>query len=167
MSGDHLATYLTDHMAGSTAALELLERLKAEYEGDPVAATATRLIAEIGDERKVLDGLAERIGASVTLPRKAASWITEKAAQLKLLYDDPKGGPLRHLESFEALSLGIEGKRLLWRALATASARRRELVGPDYDGLVAQAEDQRRRVEAHRLAAAAEALTGRPESPSA
>jgi len=155
---DHLATYLTDHMAGSVAALELLERLKGEHEGGPIAATASQLLGEIGDERKVLDGLAGRVGASVTLPRRAASWVAEKAAQAKLLYDDPSGGALRLLESFEALSLGIEGKRLLWRALATASARRPELVGPDYDALIALAEDQRRRVEAHRVAAAEEAL---------
>ncbi|AMV37954.1 hypothetical protein [Planctomyces sp. SH-PL62] len=157
--GDHLATYLTDHMAGSVAAVELLERFKEEHGDDPIGRTATQLLKEIADERKVLDDLAERVGASVTLPRKAASWIAEKAAQLKLRYDDPQGGPLRRMESFEALSLGIEGKRLLWRALATASARRLELAGPDYDGLIALAEDQRRRVEVHRLAAAEEALT--------
>ncbi|MDG3004592.1 hypothetical protein [Paludisphaera mucosa] len=158
---DDLATYLTDHMAGSVAALELLDRLEKAHGGDPVGATAAQLLDEIGRERTILDGLAERVGASMTLPRKAASWIAEKATQLKLRYDDPGDGSLRLLESFEALSLGIEGKRLLWKSLSTASARRPEFVGPDYDALIAAAEDQRRRVEVHRLAAA-DSVAGEP-----
>lgn len=163
---DELATYLTDHMAGSVAALDLLERLRDAHEGGPIAATAARLIDEIGGERKVLDGLAEKVGASPTLPRRAAAWVVEKATQLKLLYDDPAAGGLRLLESFEALSLGVEGKRLLWRSLRAASAHRPELVGPDYDGLIALAEDQRGRLETHRLAAAEQALASAP-APSA
>ncbi|WP_337175829.1 hypothetical protein [Paludisphaera sp.] len=160
---DDLAKYLTDHMAGSVAALELLERLRAANENGPIAATAARLIDEIHGEREVLDGLAEKAGATMTLPRKAASWVAEKAVQLKLLYDDPTEGCLRLLESFEALSLGVEGKRLLWRALRANSAHRPELVGPDYDGLIALAESQRERLETHRLAAAEEALASPPD----
>lgn len=157
---DDLATYLTDHMAGSVAALELLGRLRDAHEAGPIGETAAGIIAEINDERKVLDGLAEKVGATMSLPRKAASWVAEKAAQVKLLYDDPSAGSFRLLESFEALSLGVEGKRLLWRSLRAASARRTDLVGPDYDGLIAQAEDQRSRLETHRLAAALDALPG-------
>lgn len=155
---DHLATYLTDHMAGSVSALELLERLEKSYAGEPVAETAARLIREIHGERQVLDGLAEKVGASISLPRKAASWISEKLVQAKLLYDDPAGGPLGLLESLEALSLGVEGKRLLWRSLRMAADNREELVGPDYDHLIGLAKDQRDRLEVHRLDAAAGAL---------
>ena len=155
---DHLATYLTDHMAGSVSALELLARLEKAHEGEPIAETATRLIQEIHCEREILDGLAEKVGVSMSLPRKAASWVTEKLAQAKLMYDDPSDGPLRLLESLEALSLGVEGKRLLWRSLRTASDHREELVGPDYDGLIGLAKDQRERLEVHRLDAAADAL---------
>ena len=53
--------------------------------------------------------------------RKATAWLTEKVTELKLRLDDPAGGALRLLEALEAVSLGIEGKRALWRALAAAA----------------------------------------------
>ena len=162
---DDLATYLTDHMAGSVAALEVLERLADSRGDEPVGAEAARLRDEILGERRILDGLAERLGVAMSLPRKAASWVAEKAVQVKLRYDDPGDGAFRLLESLEGLSLGIEGKRLLWKSLSNASSSRDDLKGPDYDGLIAAAEDQRRRVEVHRLAAARDALAATTPTP--
>ena len=56
--------------------------------------------------------------------------------------------------------MGIEGKRLLWRALAAAAEGTPGLRGTDYGRLEQRAEDQRQRVEAFRLEAAREALGG-------
>ncbi|HSF43371.1 MAG TPA: hypothetical protein VLT87_26460, partial [Thermoanaerobaculia bacterium] len=69
---------------------------------------------------------------------------------------------LHLLEALDALSLGIEGKKILWRALAAAAEDAPALQGVDYEGLTRRAEEQRRRVEALRLDAARRALIPEP-----
>lgn len=97
-----------------------------------------------------------RIAESRT--RKATAWLAEKVTEIKLRLDDPGDGPLRLLEALEALSLGIEGKGAMWRALAAAAKEEPVLQVADYEGLARRAEEQRRRVEAVRLEAARRAL---------
>jgi len=165
MAEHYLATYLNDHMAGARAALDLLDHLEGAQAGSPVAHVAAELKAEIEADRRVLESLMERLQISVSRPRKAAAWLAEKMTELKLNLDDRSGGPLRQLEDLEGLSLGIEGKRLLWRALRTAAERAPKLGGTDYEGLERRAEEQRSRVEVVRLETAKLALGSNPSTP--
>lgn len=152
----HVATYLNDHLAGSTAALDLLEHLEAAHPGTEVAGVLAGLRADILADRGELEALIARLGVATSGVRQAVGWVAEKVARLKLRVDDPAGGPLRLLESVEAVAVGIHGKGSLWRALAAVPALR----GPDYDRLAARADEQRGRIEAVRLAAARDALGG-------
>jgi hypothetical protein len=164
MAEHYLATYLNDHMAGARAALDLLDHLESAQAGSPVAQFAAALKAEIEADRRVLESLMERLQITVSRPRKAAAWLAEKMTELKLTLDDRSGGPLRQLEVVEGLSLGIEGKRLLWRALRTAAERVPRLGGTDYEGLERRAEEQRSRVEVVRLETAKLALGSEPST---
>jgi hypothetical protein len=67
---------------------------------------------------------------------------------------------LRLFESLEALSLGIEGKRGLWLALAAVSERSPQMRLLDYPELIGRAEAQRRKVEEKRIETAKRALVG-------
>jgi hypothetical protein len=154
MSDGHLATYLNDHLAGSEVALELMEHLQRLVPGTPAGQFAAELQAEIAADRQELESLMARLQMAQSRTRKVAAWISEKFTELKLLLDDRKGGALRLLEIWDALSLGIEGKRLLWRTLASALDGRPELSAIDLNNLEQRAEDQRRKVEAKRLEAA-------------
>ena len=154
MDNPHLATYLNDHLAGSEAAIELLDHLEAEHAGTQIAMLAAGLREDIVADRRELEALMARLGISQSATRKTTAWLSEKAAQLKLRLDDPKGGNLRLLEIFEALSLGIEGKRLLWRSLKTAAVYNSELQGTDYQRLEQRADEQRIGVEPFRMGAA-------------
>jgi len=158
MADPYLETYLNDHMAGSEAALELLEHLEQGQAGTPIARFAAELRVDIEADRHTLEGLMERLQVSVSRPRKAAAWLAEKFAELKLRLDDRPEGALNQLEVLEALSLGIEGKRLLWRALGAAAEVSLRLGGTNYEALERRAEEQRDRVEELRLAAAKVAL---------
>ena len=60
------------------------------------------------------------------------------------------------LEDVEVLSLGIEGKRLLWAALGAAAASHEPLREFDFDALQARAQEQRDRLEPFRLRLASE-----------
>jgi hypothetical protein len=160
MVEQHVATYLNDHLAGSEGALHLLEHLERAHAGTPMEQFAAGLRADIAADRRELEALMARLRVAVSRPRKAAAWLAEKLAELKLRLDDPTGSSLRLLEVFEALSIGIEGKRLLWRSLGAAAQGAPELGGTDYQCLVQRAEEQRSRVEAVRLDAARKALLG-------
>jgi hypothetical protein len=162
MADKHIATYLNDHLAGAAAALELLEHLETEHAGTDVGRFAAELRADIATDREELEALINRLGVSESRTRKAAGWLGEKAAQLKLRLDDLTDGALRLHETLEALSLGIEGKRSLWRALAAAAEDSPALRVADYEALARRAEDQRGRVEVKRLEAARKALIPGP-----
>ena len=154
MPRENLAVYLNDHLAGSTALLELLERLQSWYAGSEIETFAAALHLEISEDRQALVDLMERLQVSRSFPRRFAGWIAEKAAQLKLRIDDPGAQAFRLLESLEAMSLGIEGKRLLWVSLSAAAEKDQALRGVDYENLKERATDQRVRVETVRVAAA-------------
>ena len=162
MAEKYLATYLNDHLGGSQVALELLEHLERSPAGTPVARFAADLRDDIGADRRELEALMARLGVAESRPRKAAAWLSEKMSELKLRLDDPSGGALRQLEIFEALSVGIEGKRLLWRALGASAEVSPSLAVADYGLLERRAEDQRRSVETWRLEAARAALASAP-----
>lgn len=158
MSKQHVATYLNDHLAGSVTALELLEHLERTQAGTALGTFAAGLRADIAADRRELEDLMARLRITASLPRRAAAWLAERMTELKLWADDPSRGALHLLEVLEALSLGIEGKRLLWRALAAAAEAAPALRGTDYARLERRAEEQRVRVEAVRVDAAMEAL---------
>jgi hypothetical protein len=70
------------------------------------------------------------------------------------------GSPdVTRLLELETLSLGIEGKLLLWRSLTEVAETRPELAEFDLTALATQAVSQRAGVEPFRLEAAATALS--------
>jgi hypothetical protein len=158
MSKEHLATYLNDHLAGSVTAIEMLEKLEETYRENEFGRVAAELKVEVEADQKQLEQLMQRLDISQSSTRKATAWIAEKFAAMKLRWDDESDGPLRLYESYEGLSLGIEGKRSLWLALQTASKADSSLQVADYATLITRAEQQRAKAEAMRLKAAAAAL---------
>jgi hypothetical protein len=151
-----LATYLNDHLSGATAAVELLEHMEGAHAD--LSPFLKSLRHDIELDRKELEALIGRIGASRSAVRQAAAWIAEKFARLKLKADDISGSKLKLLESLEAVAIGIHGKWSLWHALKVVPAA----TGPDYDKLIARAEEQRERTEAVRLDAARAAFECTP-----
>jgi hypothetical protein len=154
MAADNLAVYLNDHLAGSVAIIDLLAHVGAAHGGTDIGRFAVELRGDIVADQGELQSLMARLQIGQSVPRKAAGWIAERVTQLKLWLDDPGGGPLRLLEALDAVAVGIEGKRALWRGLAAAAAAAPRLRELDYERLAVRAEDQQRRVEAVRLDAA-------------
>lgn len=161
MASTHLATYLNNHLAGSVMALELLDYIAAVFKGTETERFASELHDEVAADKKTLEEFMARFNIGLSVTRRASAWVGEKFAQLKLILDDPKGGSFRLLEATEALVLGIEGKKALWRALSTASETSPEIRVLDYEQLIQRADEQRNRVERVRLKAAESALTSR------
>ena len=153
---DHLAVYLNDHLAGSVVAVELLMALEKTHASiEPDLAT---LRAEIEQDQAELKALMNRLNIAESGGRKIGGWLAEKVTQLKMQIDDRSDGALRLFESLEALSLGIEGKLALWRALKAVADLSPDLERSDYERLMKRAIEQRSRAEALRLNAAIAAI---------
>jgi hypothetical protein len=162
MSNKILRTYLNDHLAGSVAALELLDHL-ADLHPDPDRKRLfTGLRAEVEEDQRVLQQVLEKVGGKESTVRKAAAWLTEKFGEAKLHLDDLGDGLLGVLEAIEALGLGIQGKLALWRALGAVADRVPQLQGVDFARLEQRALQQHQRVETQRLQTARVALAAEP-----
>ena len=147
-----LATYLHDHLAGATYALDLVQALRDHYKGQPLGELASQLHTEIAADKDTLEGIAESFGPAPDFIKNTAAWLSEKVSRLKLDHSKPTG--LGTFEALEFLALGIHGKRAMWRALAEISGDEPALTDVDFASLIARAENQERLVEEQRLIAA-------------
>jgi hypothetical protein len=152
-----LATYLHDHLAGSSFAVELLEKLTSEFTGTPSGDVARELLEQVQTDRKTLEEVITRIGTTSPDVYDALGWIAERVSRIKLRHDDPSG--IGAFEAFETISLGILGKRALWEALQVRQNTDRRVARPDYDVLIARAEQQFQKANQHRLGLIQSALS--------
>jgi hypothetical protein len=152
-----LATYLNDHLAGSVAAVDLLDHLIKTHEGKPLGRFFEELRGEVVSDQEVLKKLLQRFSKENAL-KKAGSWIAAKIGQAKMKVAGENPGELGLVQAFEALVLGITGKQLLWRALNATLGTSPLLRNADLGKLEERAIDQLERVEARRLEAAREAF---------
>ena len=153
-----LTTYLNDHLAGSVAALEIVDHLIEHAQTSRWQTSLVQLRKEIEEDQDILRDLLKKLGGTESPMRKAAAWLSEKIGEVKLRLDDGGNGELRLFEALEALSLGIQGKLALWRALATAAARVSALQQLDYAELERRGTKQFEQTDTLRLEAAVEAL---------
>jgi hypothetical protein len=152
----YVGIYLNDHLAGSTAGLELAKRAAGENAGGELGAFLAELAEEIAEDRTELETIMEELGVGRDQVKQVAAWVGEKAGRLKRNGHLTGYSPLSPLIELEALSLGIEGKRLMWVALADTLGDR---IGAErLARLIARAERQREDVEHHRLAAMRQAV---------
>ena len=153
-----LDVYLNDHLAGSAAAVELVERIRANNEGTALAAHMEKLGLEIEKDRDTLGDVMQRLGVVRSTPKQVAGKVLETLSRLRLNERITGSADVTRLLELEALSLGIEGKLLLWRALSEVAETRPELADFDLAALATQAVSQRAGVEPFRLEAATAAL---------
>lgn len=161
MAEKALETYINDHLAGASMGCEIAERLRNDNEGSPLGDLMASLTAEIEADRQTLVDLADRLDATRNPIKEGTTWLAEKAGRLKFSGVTSGDRELGTFLALETLSLGIEGKIALWRALAAATEKGPALVAMDFDQLIERGESQRRRLEAERLAMGSQVLRER------
>jgi hypothetical protein len=149
-----LDVYLSDHLAGAAAGLELARRM-ADSQSEP---ELVQIANQIEADRETLREVMSAVGVSPPLLKVALGWVGEKAGRLKL--NDRLFGrsPLSSVIELESLIAGVSGKLELWRALATIAPSDGRLASFEFDRLASRAEDQRRRLEDLHAQAVREAL---------
>jgi hypothetical protein len=111
----------------------------------------------------VLERVIAALGGSTNPVKRAGALGAELLASLRVQMPVLGAGSTEaaRLEELEILSLGIEGKRMLWTALREIAASEPRLSGFDLTSLERRAQDQRDRLERFRLLFATEALRRR------
>lgn len=158
---DPLATYLEDHLAGASYAIDLLEAIRDQYEGESLGRFAGEMLIDVKADRAVLKEIAQSIGAGSGGLKSLSAWAAEKLSRLKLNPHDADG--LGAFEALEFLALGTLGKLSLWRALKAVRVEDPRLHNIDFDRLAARAEAQHAQVETRRLEVARFALRPSPK----
>ena len=153
-----LETYLNDHLAASAAAVELVERIRSANEGTALDAFLEGLDREIEIDRGTLSEVMARLGVPRSTPKQIAGKVMETLSRLRLNARVTGSADVTRLMELETLSLGIEGKAALWRALGQAVPARPELAAFDLAELAGRAVAQRASLEPYRLEAAGAAL---------
>jgi hypothetical protein len=146
--GRYIAVYLNDHLAGSTAAVELARRAAGEHDGTELGAFLSRLATEIAEDRTALRRVMKEAGAWPDPAKQTLAWVAEKIGRLKFNGRLRGRSPLSTLVELEALELGVYGKLLLWELLR--EQRPLGSAAVDLDDLIGRARSQLDEIETHR-----------------
>ena len=152
--------YLNDHLAGAAAALQHIDRMRAREPESELGHVLQALRGEIEEDRVVLERVIAALGGSTNPVKRAGALGAEMLASLRMQMPVLGAGSTEaaRLEEIEVLSLGIEGKRMLWTALGEVKTSEPRLTVFDFPALASRAQDQRDRLERFRLLFASEAL---------
>jgi hypothetical protein len=153
-----LGIYLNDHLAGSTAGLELAKRTRGSNADTDYGDVLERIAREIEEDREALQRLMDKLEVKRDHPKVLAGWVAEKLGRLK-----PNGqltgySPLSRLVELEGLALGISGKLSLWDSLTEVAGEDARLDREELTHLAERAERQRSEVWRLRQRAAREAF---------
>jgi hypothetical protein len=150
-----LHTYLNDHLAGSVAAIELLDNLIGHHSEDRFGKFFSDLRDDIHADQEKLRDLIGKVGGKESALRKVAGWVSEKFGRVKIGDTDDSA---ELLQALEGLALGVTGKQLLWRSLAAIAPNFPALQGTDFSELEKRAQEQFGRVETLRIEMVREAF---------
>lgn len=154
-----LSIYLNDHLAGATVGVELAKRAAGNNSGTPLGEALRSLAQEIEEDRRALEAIMTALGVRRNPFKERLAWAAEKGGRLKFNGRLVGYSDLSRVVELEALSLGVAGKRSLWRSLKVIAPTTEGLSEPELDRLIERAEHQRDRLESMRLAATEQAFT--------
>jgi hypothetical protein len=154
-----LAIYLQDHLAGSTAGLELFRRAAGAHKGSPLGDDLEALTLEVTSDQQALVDLMAMLGVDADRLKTAVAWVGEKVGRLKLNGALLQRSPLTDVVELEAMCLAVQGKAAGWRLLQALADADPRLAQVDFADLLRRADDQSTRLESLRIQVAQDRLT--------
>jgi hypothetical protein len=158
-----LTQYLQGHDAAGTAAVQTVKLQAEAQRGTPLGSLLARMGEEIAQDKASLREVMALLEVTPSRLKGAAALVAAAFGRWTLRAHFP-GEPQARLIGLESLSLGIEGKARLWRALRELASGDPRLGDVDFDNLTRRAEHQREDLEPYRLDAARDAH-GKAASP--
>jgi uncharacterized protein YlxW (UPF0749 family) len=156
-----LSAYLNDHLAGSAAAIQLAKRCQEQHRDSELGRHLWDLVSEIEEDRQALERVMTAVGAQTNRVKQAGALSVEVLTRVKNQVPVLGSGPtVARLEEIELLSLGVEGKQLLWRLLGELSDSDERLQRFDFSVLEKRAQMQRDGLETFRISLGMAAFEG-------
>jgi hypothetical protein len=158
MTDRAIEVYLNDHFAGAMLGSDLAQSIRDRHEGTPLGEVMASIATDVEQDRQTLADLMDRMDMSKNPVKQAAGWVAEKASRVKFSgvgSGEPDQGAFMALET---LTLGVEGKASLWRALKEVQSQYPPLGATNLDELIERAGAQHDLLERERLAAGTRAL---------
>lgn len=158
MNEKRLVTYLKDHLAGAAMGIEIVEACRSHNPDTPLAEFLSGLLAELGEDRQVVEDLVSSFGEKPSFAKITSAWLAEKGMRFKT----EAGGydALGRLDELEILLTGVRGKLALWTTLDEIRSGDERLWALDFRALQERAKRQMEEVEMRRLEAARQAFLG-------
>jgi hypothetical protein len=144
-----LIAYLRDHLGGADMAIRVVHRLGSANRGPEDGTLLRRLAKEFDEDHSVVRTLLTQLGASGRSVKRAAGFASGAVLSV------PAGGEpgdLSLLRTLEALAIGVQGKRCMWRALQSLRTGPPTVGGMDFVELEAKAVRQWEAIEGRRRA---------------
>jgi hypothetical protein len=160
MAQQPIHVYLNDHLAGATAGVDLAKQAAERHDGE-LGEFFAQLADEISADHNTLTSLMDQMDAHASGAKEVLAKVGSEISEAKFSgesMDDPEFGTFLTLET---LSIGVEGKLCMWKALKVVEDEYAELKSADIDTLVERAQSQRDKLESKRLEVAGSALSSK------
>ena len=144
-----LIAYLRDHLGGSDVALRVLHRLCSTHQGTEDETLFRRLFKEFEEDRAVVRTVLSELGASEHSIKRAAGFASGSVLSLTA---GGEPGDLSLFRTLEALAIGVQGKRCMWRALQNLRSLPSAIHGVTFAEMEAKAVRQWEDIEKRRRA---------------
>ena len=156
MAYSGLDTYLNDHIAGATAGRNLAKMAAQEHQTDEHGPFFSEIYAAIEADYGTLQQLASALRVDESAGKTALAEVGSKLMGPKFTAGDDD--ELNAFVTLETLSIGVEGKVCMWKALKTVASDYPGFADFDLDDLLARATEQREKLEDQRQKMAPKAL---------
>jgi len=162
MADEPLHVYLNDHLAGATAGTDLVKQAAEQHEGTEIGDFFAELSGDIGADYNTLTVLIDRLGVDVSEGKGALAAVGIKVTEPKFSGESVGSADFGAFITLETLSMGVEGKVCMWKALKAIQNEVPELADTALDTLIERGQSQRERIESKRQEWAPRALSGTP-----
>jgi hypothetical protein len=164
--GRYLSVYLNDQLALGILWRELARRAQRNSRGSEIGSAVAEVATGIAEDVETFKAIMSRIGIRRNPAKIGLAFGAERLGRLK-----PNGrlatySPLSRFVELEVLTMGIEGKKVLWVTLRDLAGLAARLPDIDFDELIGRAEQQLRTLEPHRRTTGTQALRGSSEGSS-
>src|SRR3954447_21268018 len=160
MADQFLRIYMNDQLAAGVLWRELARRAERNNASTEVGEALGRVPRAIAEDVETFAGLMDRLGLPRSRVKPAAAIAAERVGRLKLNGRLRSYSPLSRFVELDALVMGIEGKKILWKNLRDDAGLAERVPDVNFDHLIERAGRQRDELEPYRRAAGTAALCG-------
>jgi hypothetical protein len=117
VDNDLLATYLNNHLLGSTAGRDLFRRVARQHTGSEVGQEIRELAREVDADRESLLDIMRRLGVPARASSSLLGSLGEKVGRLKPNGRIIQRSPVSDVIELEGLRAAVAGKAAGWETL--------------------------------------------------